>query len=169
MQGPVQEQALEADFEIIDLDLEKKSSQLFNQWLDGQRFSLKARFSMTFLTILGVILLSWLLITPLHSIIASHPASVSSEPSFINANSAPSGYTQMLVVHNVIYLIDHDGLVRAIWTRKKFVFQLWYRYVTPSSKFLKIEHNIVYLSSPDGSIVALRAHDGTVLWRKKGR
>ncbi|HAT44345.1 MAG TPA: hypothetical protein DCS90_04505 [Ktedonobacter sp.] len=39
----------------------------------------------------------------------------------------------------------------------------------PSSKLLKVEHNVVYLASPDGSIVALRANDGTVLWSKMGR
>ena len=37
-----------------------------------------------------------------------------------------------------------------------------------ASRLLKVDHNIVYVAAPDGTVIALRASDGGVLWTKKG-
>ena len=163
------EEAFDAEFEITDLDPEKNSSLPFNRWLDGPRLPWQTRLGMALLTVAGVVLFSWLLVSPLHLTGASNLEKASSGPAIMRSNSASSGHVQILVVHKVIYSISQDGLVRAMWVRKKYVFLLWSHYVTPSSKLLQVDHDVVYIASPYGNIIALRASDGGVLWRKKGR
>jgi len=163
-----QEEALEAECEITDLDPPKKSSRALNPWLHGQNLSLRTRLGMALVTILGVALLAWLVVSPLHLMGASHLEKASYRPIFTTSNQASPRYVQVLVVHNVIYLIDEDGLVKAVWMRHKYVYLLWQHFVAPSSKLLKVDHNVVYLAAPDGSLVALRTTDGAVLWTKRG-
>ena len=160
MHEPEHEEAIEAECEITNLDPQKKSSQALNRWLHGQRFSFRTRLCLALFTILGVALFSWLLVSPLHLTRASHG------PIFTPSYQAPSGYVQVLVVQKVIYLIDQNGLVKAIWTRHKYVYLLWQHSVAPSSKLLRVDHDVLYLTSPGGHLVALRASDGAVLWTK---
>ena len=123
---------------------------------------------MALVTILGIALLAWLVVSPLHLMGTSHLEKASYEPIFTTSNQASPRYVQMLVVQKVIYLIDQDGLVKAVWMRHKYVYLLWQHFVAPSSKLLKVDHNVVYLAAPDGSLVALRTTDGAVLWTKRG-
>ena len=160
------EEALEAEFEITNLDPQKKSSPALNSWLQGQRLSFWTRLCMTIFTILGVALFSWLLLSPLHLTGASHLDQASHGTIFTPSHQAPSGNVQMLVVQKVIYLIDQNGLVKAIWTRHKYVYLLWQHSVAPSSRLLRVDHNVLYLTSPGGHLVALRTSDGAVLWTK---
>ncbi len=87
---------------------------------------------------------------------------------FTPSQQASSGYVQMIMIHHVIYLIDQDGLVSALWTRHKYVYVLWKHAVAPSSRLVRVDHDVVYIASPDGSRVALRASDGAVLWIRRG-
>ena len=162
------EEALEAECEITDLDPQKKSSQALNRWLHGQRLSFRTRLGMALFTILGVALFSWLLVSPLYVTGVSPLEQASHGPIFTPSHQAPSSHLQILVVQKVIYLMDQDGLVRALWTRHKYVYLLWQYHVAPSSKLLRVDHNVVYLAAPDGRLVALRASDGAVLWTKGG-
>jgi len=162
------EEALEAEFEITNLDPQKKSSPALNSWLQGQRLSFWTRLCMTIFTILGVALFSWHLLSPLHLTGASHLDKASHGAIFTPSHQAPSGYLQLLVVQKVIYLIDQNGLVKAIWTRHKYVYLLWQHSVAPSSRFLRVDHQVIYLAAPDGRLIALRASDGAVLWIKRG-
>jgi len=159
------EEALEAEFEITDLDPQKKSNRTLNLWVHGYRLSFRIRLSMALLTILGFALFSLLLVSPWHVTGASHLEKASTEHGFPPSNQARPRQLQMLVVDKVIYLLDQDGMVRALWTRHKYIYLLWQRMVAPSSQLLRVEHNVVYLAAPDGSLVALRAHDGAVLSR----
>ena len=163
-----QEEALEAECEIMDLDPPKKSGRTLNPWLHGQNLSLRTRVGMALVTILGVALLAWLVVSPLHLMGASHLEKAPNGPIFTTSNQASPRHVQELVVHNVIYLINEDGLVKAVWMRHKYVYLLWQHFVAPSSKLLKVDHNVVYLAAPDGSLVALRTTDGAVLWTKRG-
>ncbi len=162
-----QEEALEAEVEITDLDPPTKSSRIFNRWVDGQRLSLRARLWMALFTILGVALFSLLVLSPWQMTGASHLEQASTEHSFTASYPAPTRHVQMVVVHHVTYLLDQDGLLRALWTRHKYVYVLWQRVVAPSSQLVRVDHNVVYLAAPNGSRVAFRASDGTVLWVKK--
>ena len=162
------EETLAAEFEIMDLDPQQKGSRTVNRWVDGQRFSFRTRVGMALFTILGVALFSLLLVSPLHLTGASHleqasNGHISTPPSHTQLHSV-----QVLVVHQVIYVIDQDGKVRALWTRHKYMYLLWQYSVAPSSHLLRVDHNVVYLASPDRNIIALRASDGAVLWTKKG-
>ncbi len=85
-----------------------------------------------------------------------------------SSNSSPPQHVQVLIVQKVIYMLDQDGVVSALWTRHKYVYLLWQHSVAPSSKLLRVDHDVVYLASPDGSIVGLRASDGAFLWSKRG-
>jgi len=123
---------------------------------------------MALFTILGVALFSLLVVSPLHLTEASGLEKAPNGPIFTPSHQVSSEYVQMVAVHKVIYLIDQDGLVRALWTRHKYVYLLWQRSVAPSSRLLRVDHNVVYLASPDGSRIALRASDGAVLWIRKG-
>ena len=162
-----QEEALEAECEITDLDPPKKSSRPLNPWLHGQNLSLRTRLGMALVTILGVALLAWLVLSPLHLMGASHLEKASYGPIFTTLNQASPRHVQMLVVHQVIYVIDQNGVVRALWTRHKYMYLLWQYSVAPSSHLLRVDHNVVYLASPDRNIIALRASDGAVLWTKR--
>ena len=166
MHEPEQEKALEAECEITDLDPPKKSSRALNTWLHGQNLSSRARLGMALGTILGVALLAWLVVSPLHLMGASHFEKSSYGPIFKTSNQASPRHVQVLVVHNVIYLIDENGLVKAVWMRHKYVYLLWQHSVAPSSRLLRVDHNVLYLTSPGGHLVALRASDGAVLWTK---
>ena len=115
-----------------------------------------------------LLFLAWLVVSPLHLMGASHVEKASYGPIFTTSNHVSPRYVQVLVVHNVIYLIDQDGLVKAVWMRHKYFYLLWQHFVAPSSKLLKVDHNVVYLAAPDGSLVALRTTDGAVLWTKRG-
>jgi len=161
-----QEEALEAECEITDLDPPKKSSRALNTWLHGQNLSLRTRLGMALVTILGVALSAWLVVSPLHLMGAPHLEKASYGPIFTTSNQASPRYVQVLVVHNVIYLIDEHGLVKAVWMRHKYVYLLWQHSVAPSSRLLRVDHNVLYLTSPGGHLVALRASDGAVLWTK---
>ena len=162
------EEAIEAEFEITDLDPQHKSSPALNRWLDGQRLSSRTRLWMALFTILGVALFSLLLVSPLHVTGTPNLVKASNAQFFPSSHPAPPHFVQMLIVHNVIYLVDQDGLVKALWTRHKYVYVLWQHNVAPSSTLLSVDHNIVYLVSPRGRIVALRASDGAVLWTRRG-
>ncbi len=161
------EEALEAEVEITDLDPQKKSGRTVNRWLHGQRLSSQIRLWMALLTILGVALFFWLLVSPLHLTGASDLEQVSYGQTFTPSNHLQPSVAQVLVVQGVIYVLDRDGLVQALWTRHKYMYLLWQYYVAPSSKLLRVDHNVVYLACPDGRIVALRASDGAVLWTKR--
>jgi len=99
---------------------------------------------------------------------ASQPGKASPGQSFTPATQAPPQHVQVLIVQKVIYMLDQDGVVSALWTRHKYVYLLWQHSVAPSSKLLRVDHDVVYLASPDGSIVGLRASDGAFLWSKRG-
>ena len=161
------EETMAAEFEIIDLDPQQKGSQTVNRWLDGQRFSFRTRLGMAFFTILGVALFSLLLVRPLHLTGASHLEQASNGHISTPPSHAQLHSVQVLVVHQVIYVIDQDGKVRALWTRHKYMYLLWQYSVAPSSHLLRVDHNVVYLASPDRNIIALRASDGAVLWTKR--
>jgi hypothetical protein len=163
----LQEEALEVEVEITDLDPQTKSNRIFNRWLDGQRLSLRTRLWMALFTILGVALFFLLLLSPWQVTGASHLQQASTERSFSASHPAPPRPMQMVVVHQVTYLLDQDGLLRALWTRHKYVYVLWQHSAAPSSQLLRVDHNVVYLAAPNGSRVALRASDGAVLWAKK--
>jgi hypothetical protein len=118
---------------------------------------------MALLTILSVALFCLLVVSPWNVSGASHLEKASTGHGFPPSNQARPRHVQTLVVDQVIYLLDQDGLVRALWTRHKYRYLLWQRLVAPSSQLLRVEHNVVYLAAPDGSLVALRASDGAVL------
>jgi outer membrane protein assembly factor BamB len=158
------EAALEVEFEITDLDPQRKSSRAFNRGVHGQGLSLQTRLWMALFTILGVVLFSWLLVSPLHVTGAANLEQASQGYVFTPSNQVLLHSAQVIVVQNVIYTLDQDGLVSALWTRHKYVYVLWQKSVAPSSNLLRVEHNVVYLGAPDGSMVALRASDGAVLW-----
>ncbi len=162
------EAALEAEFEITDLDPQQKSSRAFNRRVYGQGLSLRTRRWMALFTILGVALFCWLLVSPLHVTGASNFEQASQGHIFTPSNQASPYSVQVIVVQKVIYTLDQDGLVRALWTRHKYVYLLWQESVAPFSKLLRVDHNVVYLAAPDGNLVALRASDGAVLWTKGG-
>ena len=162
------EGTMAAEFEIMDLDPQQEGSRTVNRWVDGQGFSFRTRVGMALFTILGVALFSLLLVRPLHLTGASHleqasNAHISTPPSHAQLHSV-----QVLVVHQVIYVIDQDGKVRALWTRHKYMYLLWQYSVAPSSHLLRVDHNVLYLATPDRNIIALRASDGAVLWTKRG-
>jgi len=160
------EEAFEAEFEITDLDQRKPPSRTLNRWVHGQRLSLRARPWL--FTVLGITLFSLLLVNTWPSTGASQSRKASTGQSFTPATQAPPSHAQVLIVQKVIYLLDQDGVVSALWTRHKYVYLLWRDYVAPSSKLLRVAHNVVYLASPDGRIIGLRASDGAVLWSKRG-
>ncbi len=169
LHGFEDEEAFDAEFEITDLDPEKNSSLPFNRWLDGPRLLLRTRVGMVLLTVASVVLFSWRLLCPLHLTGASNLEKASSGQTSMRSNSYSASHVQVLVVHKVIYLLSEDGQIRAMLVRKKYVFLLWSHYVAPSSKLLGVDHDVVYIASPYGNLIALRASDGAVLWRKKGR
>lgn len=154
----------EAEFEITDLDPQERSRQADNRWVHSQGLSLRTRLWMALFTVVGVGLFSWLLLSPLHVTGAANLAQASGGHGSTSANQASLYPVQVIVVQNVIYTLDQDGLVSALWTRHKYVYVLWQKSVAPSSNLLRVEHNVVYLAAPDGSMVALRASDGAVLW-----
>lgn len=162
------EEAFEAEFEITDLDPRKQRSRSLDRWVPGQRLSLRARLWMVLFTILGITLFSLLLVSTLPSTGASQLGKASPGQSFTPATQALPRHVQILIVQKVIYLLDQDGVVSALWTRHKYVYLLWQDHVAPSSKLLRVDHDVVYLAAPDGSQVALRASDGAVLWSKRG-
>jgi hypothetical protein len=162
------EEAFDAEFEITDLDPHKQGSRTVNRGVHGQRLSLRTRLWMALSTILGIALFSLLLVSTLPSTGASQPGKASPGQGFTPAAQAPPRHVQMLIVQKVIYLLDQDGVVSALWTRHKYVYLLWQHHVAPSSKLLRVDHDVVYLASPDGSQVGLRASDGAFLWRKRG-
>src|SRR5260370_3282591 len=141
----------EAECEITDLDPHKKGSRALNRLLHGHRLSFGTRLWMALLTILGAALFSCLLMSPLHLAGVPQFEKASNEHIFTPSHQASSGYVQMIMVHHVIYLIDQDGLVSALWTRHKYVYVLWQHAVAPSSRLVRVDHDVVYLASPDGS------------------
>ena len=167
MQELEREEAFEAEVEITDLDPPTKSSRIFNRWVDGQRLSLRARLWMALFTVLGVALFSLLLLSPWHVTGASHLEQASTGRSFTASHPASPRRVQMVVVHQVVYLLDQDGLLSALWTRHKYVYVIWQRSVALSFQLSRVDHNVVYLAALNGSRVALRASDGSVLWAKK--
>src|SRR5260221_11819972 len=165
--GPEPKQALEAECEVTDLDPHKKGSRALNRLLHDHRLSFGTRIWMALLTILGAALFSWLLMSPLHLAGIPQFEKTSNEHIFTPSHQASSGYVQMIMVHHFIYLIDREGLVSALWTRHKYVYVLWQHAVAPSSRLVRVDHNVVYLAYPDGSRVALRATDGAVRWMRR--
>ncbi len=161
-------EALEAECEITDLDPHKKGRRALNRLLHGHRLSFGTRLWMALLTILGAVLFSWLLVSPLQLAGVSQLEKASNEHILIPSHQASSGDVQMIMVQHVIYLIDQNGLVSALWTRHKYVYVLWQHTVAPFSRLVRVDHDVVYLASPNGSTVALRASDGAVLWIRRG-
>lgn len=162
------EETMAAEFEIIDLDQLLKGSRTVNRWMDGQRFSFRTRLGMALLTILGVALFSLLPLSPLQLTGVSHLEQASNESISTPSSHAQLHPVQVLVVRQVIYVIDQNGVVRALWARHKYMSLLWQYTVAPSSHLLRVDHNVVYLASPNRNIIALRASDGTFLWTKRG-
>ena len=162
------ELALEAECEITDLDPHEKSSFALNRLLHGHHLSFGTRLCMALLTILGAVLFSWLLASSLHPAGVSQFEKASNKHVLTPSHPASSGYEQMIMAQHVIYLIDQDGQVSALWTRHKYVYVLWQHVVAPSSRLLRVDHDVVYLAAPDGSSIALRASDGSVLWIRRG-
>ena len=160
------EEAFETEFEITDLDPHKQRSRTLNRWVHGQRLSSRARPWL--FTVLGITLFSLLLVSTWPSTGASQSRKASTGQSFTRATQAPPSHVQILIVQKVTYLLDQDGVMRALWTRHKYIYLLWQDDVAPSSKLLRVDHDVVYLASPDGGIIGLRASDGTVLWSKRG-
>ena len=158
----------EAECEITDLDPDEKGNRALNRLLHGHRLSPGTRMCMALLTVLGAALFCWLLVSPPHLAGASQFEKASNEPILMPPRQASSGHVQMIMVHQVIYLMDQDGLVSALWTRHKYVYVLWQHTVAPSSRLLRVDQGVVYLASPDGSRIALRASDGAVLWIRRG-
>ena len=112
------EGTMAAEFEIMDLDPQQEGSRTVNRRVDGQRFSFRTRVGMALFTILGVALFSLLLVRPLHLTGASHLEQASNGHISTPPSHAQLHSVQVLVVHQVIYVIDQDGKVRALWTLK---------------------------------------------------
>ena len=164
---PQQEEALADDVTITDLDPPTKRSRLFTQWVDGHRLVFRTRLCMALFTLLGVALFAVLLVSPWHLTGAGHLIQAHTAGSFTRAQPPPSHPVQMVVEHHVIYLLEPDGLLMALWTRHKYVYVLWQYSAARSYQLVGVMHNVVYLVAPNGSRVALRASDGTVLRAKK--
>jgi hypothetical protein len=160
---PEPEEALEAEFEITDLDPHQKSNPTLNRGVHAHQLSFGRRLSMALGTILGVALLCWLVVSPWNGSGASHLEHASTGHGLPPSTQAGLHHVQTLVVEKVIYVLDQDGVVRALWRRQRYTYLLWQRLVAPSSHLVGVEHNVVYLAAPDGSLVALRASDGAVL------
>ena len=167
MQVPQQEEALASDMTITDLDPPPKRSLLFTQWIDGHRFAFRTRLWMALFTLLGLALFAVLLVSPWHLAGAGHLTPAPTGGSFTRAQPTPSHPVQMVVEHHVIYLFEPDGLLMALWTRHKYVYVLWQYAAARSYQLGGVKHNVVYLVAANGSRVALRASDGTVLRAKK--
>jgi len=171
---PEQEEALAAEVTITDLDPPTRCSRIFNQWVDGQQLAFRTRLWMTLFTLLGVALFSVLLVSrgvslppPWHMTGAAHLAQAPTGGNVTRAQPTPSHPMQMVIEQHVIYLLEPDGLLRALWTRHKYVYVLWQYSVGSSYQLVGVEHNVVYLAALNGSRVALRASDGAVLKAKK--
>jgi len=167
LQEPEQEEARAVEVTFTDLDPPTKRSRIFNQWVDGQRLAFRTRLWMALFTLLGVALFAVLLVSPW---LMRGPVHLTQAPpggSFTRAQPAPSRPVQMVVDHQVIYLLEPDGLLRALWTRHKYVYMLWQYSVGSSYQLLAVQHNVVYLVAANGSRVLLRASDGAVLRAKK--
>ena len=162
------EEALQAEYQITDLDLYQQNSQAINRWSHIQHLSFRTRPWMALFTVLAVALFSWLLVSSVYLSGASHLAKTSTARGLTPLNLVQPRSGQMLVVEKVVYVIDGNGVVTALWARHRYVYLLWQRTMTPFSQFIRVDQNVVYLASPDGSIVALRASDGTVLWIQEG-
>jgi len=167
LQVPHQEEALAGDVTITDLDPPTKRSRLFTQWVDGQRFAFRTRLWMALFTLLGLALFAVLLVSPWHLTGAGHLTQAPTGGSFTRAQPTPSHPVQMVVEHHVIYLLEPDGLLRALWTRHKYMYVLWQFSAAQSYQLVGVEHNVVYLIALNGSRVLLRASDGAVLRAKK--
>jgi len=161
------EEATAAELEMTNLDPQKESSPTCNRWLDGQRLSVRVRLWMSLFTLGGVVLFSWLVLSQVH-VPGASPLEKGS--SGVLSPSSPTGRprsVQIVVVHQVIYLLDQDGLLKAVWRRKKYTYLLWQQRVAPSSQLVRVDQDVVYLAAPGGRRVALRASDGAVLWTKR--
>jgi hypothetical protein len=161
------EEATVAELEITYLDLQKESSPTCNQWLDGQRLSVRARLWMALFTLGGVVLFAWLVLSQVHVPGAFPLEKGSSGAPFTSSPTGRPQHVQIVVVHQVIYLLDQNGLLKAMWRRQKYDYLLWQQRVAPSSQLVKADQDAVYLAAPGGRRVALRASDGTVLWTKR--
>jgi hypothetical protein len=162
------EEATVAELEITYLDLQKESSPTCNQWLDGQRLSVRARLWMALFTLGGVALFSWLVLSQVHVTGASPPEKGSTEALFTSSPRGRPRAEQIVVVHQVIYLLDQDGLLKAMWRRQKYTYLLWQQRVAPASQLVRADQDVVYLATPGGRTVALRASDGAILCKTKG-
>jgi hypothetical protein len=161
------EEAPAAEWEITNLDSQKESSPTCNRWLDGQRLSVRARLWMALFTLGGVALFSWLVLSQVPVTGASPLEKGSTGVLFTSSPGGRPRSVQVVVVHQVIYLLDQDGLLTAMWRRHKYNYLLWQQRVAPSSQMVEVDQDAVYLVAPDGRRVALRASDGAVLWTKR--
>jgi len=166
---PQREEALADVVTITDLDPPTKRSRLFTQWVEGHRLVFRTRLCMALFTLLGVALFAVLLVSPWHLTGAGHLTQAPTAGSFTRAQPPPTHPVQMVVEHHVIYLLEPDGQLMALWTRHKYIYVLWQYSAARSYQLVGVMHNVVYLVAPNGSRVALRASDGTVLRAKKTR
>jgi len=167
LQVPQPEEARASDLTITDLDPPPKRSRLFTQWIDGHRFAFRTRLWMALFTLLGLALFAVLLVSPWYLTGAGHLTQASTGGSFPRAQPTASHPVQMVVEHHVIYLLEPNGLLMALWARHKYVYVLWQYAAARSYQLGGVKHNVVYLVAANGSRVALRASDGTVLRAKK--
>lgn len=132
------------------------------------------RGRMSLLTLLGTVMLGLLLAYPPHipGQAAGHTQTLldrQTDPlaSFNSTASNPSNVKQWMIVDRVTYLLTQDGIVKALWLRHGFYYQLWLHYVPPSSMLMRVANHVLYFAAPDGTLIALRTSDGYVLWIRK--
>jgi hypothetical protein len=162
------QEANAAALEITNLDPQKESSPACKRWLDGQRLSVRARLWLALFTLGGVALFSWLVLSQVHVTGASPLEKGSTEALITSLPEVRPRYVQIVVVHQVIYLLDQDGLLKAMWRRQKYTYLLWQQRVAPSSQLVRVDQDVVYLATPGGRTVALRASDGALVCKTKG-
>jgi hypothetical protein len=161
---PEQQSAFETEVEITDLDPRQQRRRPVTRGAGGQRLSPRTRLVMALCTLLGLVLLALLVLNPWHLAGTSQLANPSQSQLLAARRQVSSRGGQAVVAGHFTYLLEKNGLVSALWTRKKYIYLLWQQTVPPSSQLLHADQNGVYLVTPDGSIIALRSRDGTLFW-----
>lgn len=156
------EAALAGDVEITDLDARQWRRRTVMQSGDGRGRLPRRRLYMGLGTLLGIGLLALLVVSPWHLVGAAQPGKTSSQSRAVH--QASPNAEQVVFVGRFIYSLDKDGVVSARWIRHKYVYLLWQQRVALSFRLLRVDQDVVYLGAADGSMVALRARDGAVLW-----
>ncbi len=113
-------------------------------------------------TLLGAALLGLLVVSPWHLVGASQVGKTSSTSGAVYQASLQAD--QVVIAGRFVYSLDQDGVLTARWSRHKYVYLLWQQRVAPSFQLLRVDQDVVYLGAADGSMIALRGSDGTLLW-----